>query len=486
MFYSSNQENALKTKLLQLECHFTWGFKKEDTDLNDLIDRLEEQIQLNIGKDKGIGRSYTQLAHVKHLQDFNEEAEKYLVKAEEFAKTTNEHDFEELIIVTYGNFAWLYYHMGELTKAENYLEKLEDICKKFPTASRYSVLLPVVYGEKGWSYLRYSKIYYERAKECFKKALEGQPDETQWNTGYAIVLYRIQSLEPQGACADDSTALKQLRRALELDPENAQVMVLLGMKLWEYKQNKEALKLVEQALKLSPDNPHVTRYVAKFFRKHGSLDKSLELLRKALEQTPNSAFLNHQISLSYRKKISMLKEQNKPFQNRTEIKQLVSMCISHLEKTTKQKPSFFYGQLDLAKMYAESGNSKKAGELFEEIFKMPNVKSENMQALYYTYGDFQLYHKGSESLAIQCYKDGLKIQKNNSDQIMLYKKLKNLAERKIASNSQDGEAYGILGFAHQMNNERLEAIRCYEKAILRDPGNDEYLSALCDLRLSLN
>lgn len=117
---------------------------------------------------------------------------------------------------------------------------------------------------------------------------------------------------------------------------------------------------------------------------------------------------------------------------------------------------------------------------------MPNVKSENMQALYYTYGDFQLYHKGSESLAIQCYKDGLKIQKNNSDQIMLYKKLKNLAERKIASNSQDGEAYGILGFAHQMNNERLEAIECYEKAILRDPGNDEYLSALCDLRLSLN
>ncbi|RXM32154.1 Interferon-induced protein with tetratricopeptide repeats 5 [Acipenser ruthenus] len=483
----SNQENALKTKLLQLECHFTWGFNKEDTDLNDLKERLEEQIQLNLGKDRGIGRSYNQLAHVKHLQNFNEEAEKHLEKVEELAKTTNEHEFEELIIVTYGNFAWLYYHMGEITKAEKYLEKLEDICKKFPnTASRYSVLLPAVYGEKGWSFLKYSRKYYERAKECFEKALEEEPNEKEWNTGYAIVLYRIESFEIQGVSADDSTAVKQLRRALELDPENTVVMVLLGLKLGEYKQNEEALKLVEQALKLSPDNPHVTRYVAKFFRKHGSLDKSLELLMEALLQTPNSGFLHHQISLCYKRKIFKLKGQRKQFQDSTEIKQLVRMCIFHLEKVTNQKPSFFYAQLDLASMYAESRNNKKAEDLFEKILKMPNIKSENLQALYLHYGDFQMYHNRSESLAIQCYKDGLKIQNNNPEQIRCYKKLKNIAERRIARNSQDGEAYGILGFAHQMNNERLEAIECYEKAILRDPGNDEYLSALCDLRLSLN
>ncbi|MGH0166307.1 UNVERIFIED_CONTAM: hypothetical protein FKN15_052711 [Acipenser sinensis] len=148
--------------------------------------------------------------------------------------------------------------MGEITKAENYLEKLEDICKKFSnTASRYSVLLPAVYGEKGWSFLKVcDEKHYKIAKECFERALEEEPNEKGWNADYAIVLYRLETFGPS-VCAADSVALKQLKHALELDPENPVLMVHLGMKLQRYEQNEEALELVNQALKLSPDNPQM-------------------------------------------------------------------------------------------------------------------------------------------------------------------------------------------------------------------------------------
>ncbi|XP_041116591.1 interferon-induced protein with tetratricopeptide repeats 1-like [Polyodon spathula] len=172
-------DNSLKTKLLQLECHFTWDFKKEDTSIADLEERLHEEIQFSQKKYKG--SSYNYLAYVKHMQGLNKEALTFLEQAEEITRKDHGDEFEKLVIVTYGNFAWVYYHMGELTKTQSYLEKLEDICKKFPNkASRYSVLLPAVYGEKGLSFLKLAE-----------QALKMSPDNPQVFR-YVATLYRKQ------------------------------------------------------------------------------------------------------------------------------------------------------------------------------------------------------------------------------------------------------------------------------------------------------
>ncbi|MGH0152658.1 UNVERIFIED_CONTAM: hypothetical protein FKN15_043539 [Acipenser sinensis] len=261
--YSISSQNTLHDKLLQLECHFTWGLKKEEIKMNDLEMTILENIQFYLEKSKG--KLYNNLAYVKHLQGFNAEALKYLEQAEEITKKDHEDEFEKLTIVTYGNFAWVYYSMHRLTQAESYLEKLEDICKMFPTASRYSVLLPAVYGEKGWSFLKVcNKKQYKIAEECFERALEEEPDEKEWNADYAIVLYCLETFGTS-VCAEDSVALKQLKHALELDPENPVLMVHLGMKLQRYEQNEEALELVKQALRLSPKSSSIAGYAARFF-----------------------------------------------------------------------------------------------------------------------------------------------------------------------------------------------------------------------------
>lgn len=77
---------------------------------------------------------------------------------------------------------------------------------KYPTGSS-TALLPEVYGEKGWTYL---KLYNLKAVDCFQQALELQPDDSEWNAGYAIALHRremvsflkhkvnmIQTIKPQ-------------------------------------------------------------------------------------------------------------------------------------------------------------------------------------------------------------------------------------------------------------------------------------------------
>ncbi|MGH0184036.1 UNVERIFIED_CONTAM: hypothetical protein FKN15_013891 [Acipenser sinensis] len=449
--------------------------------MNDLEMTILENIQFC--KEKHKGKLYNNLAYVKHLQGYNEEALKYLKQAEAITKKDHKDEFEKLAIVTYGNFAWVYYHMHKLTQAESYLEKLENICKMFPTASHYSVLLPAVYGEKGWSFLKVcDEKHYKIAKECFERALEEEPDEKEWNADYAIVLYRLEKFGPS-VCAEDSVALKQLKHALELDPENPVLMVHLGMKLQVYEQNEEALELVNQALRLSPNNPYITRYAARFFRKLGCPDKSLEILKETLQAAPNSYSLHSQLGLTYKSKIGKFKGQWN--QDPTEVEKFVKLSILYFEKAVRMKPSNIQDQVDLAHMYAESGDIKKAEDIYQKLFEMPVAWLDEIQTIHFRFGSFQFHYKKSEPDAIKHYKIGLQIQNTSSRGNQCYAQLQKIARRHIARNPRNAAGFAILGSAHQLKNELPEALDSYEKALQLDPGNERYKSTVSDLRVTL-
>ena len=64
---------------------------------------------------------------------------------------------------------------------------------KYPTGSS-EVIHPEVYGEMAWTYFKFSRSYYPKAIDCFRKALELQPDDIEWNAGFAIALYRTESV----------------------------------------------------------------------------------------------------------------------------------------------------------------------------------------------------------------------------------------------------------------------------------------------------
>lgn len=64
-------------------------------------------------------------------------------------------------------------------------------------------------------------------------------------------------------------------------------------------------------------------------------------------------------------------------------------------------------------------------------------------------------------------------------------KLTTIAEGRRKKNPRDAASYGILGAVARAEGNRSRAVRNYERALELDANNDEYLSALWELRLDL-
>uniref|UniRef100_W5LTV9 Uncharacterized protein n=1 Tax=Astyanax mexicanus TaxID=7994 RepID=W5LTV9_ASTMX len=481
---SMTQATFLEAELQQLECHFTWELKKEDTDITEVLNRLENHETLCFGGKAGLAQTYNSLAYVKYLLGSSTEALTHLQKSMELTREFHKDNCDKWLIVIYDNLAWLHHHMKDYSECENYLQKLREIAEKFPPDSP-STLHHEVLGEKAWALFKFSFHFYERAKDCFKKALELEPTNPSWNTGYAFVLHRTEK-NVSFSSADESPTIQQLHLAIDTDPENDELKALLALRLGKFGQFDEAESLVEKALEGSPNAPNVIRYVGKFLRIYGCVDRSIDVLKRVLESFPNSGFLHHQIALSYKeKKISLQKAVGRDSSSvASEIQRLRRQCICHLEEATTLKGCFINAMMELAIQYGEDGMLDRAEKLFEETLQMAIEKNEFLQQVYLYYGEFLQYRKRCLPLAINCYKECLKMNHKKIDGKRSAKNLNKIADRYLSKNPNDSRAWGILGFIHKVKGENSEAIKCYEKA-LQYKDNDEYLSALCELQLNL-
>ncbi|XP_062927714.1 interferon-induced protein with tetratricopeptide repeats 5-like isoform X1 [Mobula hypostoma] len=484
---SNTQRDLLKEKLDQLQCHFTWSPQKETIDLEDVMYRLQDAISLGV---KYQATCHNQLAFINCLQGKNKEAIQNLNEAEEILKDNHKDEFERSIIITYGNFAWVHYHMGQLTEAQSYLDKLEMICKSLSDGPRYTAMIPEVYGEKGWSLLRSASQYYEEAKECFKKALVEDPDNTEWIMGYATALSRLELFSGTPENRKQCQSVKHLRRVLELDPDNSMAMVLLALKLQQLKQKETAAELVERALQKTPDFPYVLRYAAKFYRLEEDVEKAIGLLKKALEITPLSAFLHDQIAMCYRIKLDELinnprsrNPRNPAFRQKAK---LFNQCKDHFGKAFQYRPkTAIKSQLDFACVCVRNGENSKAKEIYSNLLKLDDIRPENLQRICLRAGTFEMYQRRCESNAISLFLKGLKVEYDSSERKKCHDKLKKWTEKNLCKDPHDSKALGMKGLLYQLNGNKAKAIEYFEKALEFDHENEEYLSALYELRLSI-
>ncbi|XP_050979523.1 interferon-induced protein with tetratricopeptide repeats 5-like [Labeo rohita] len=475
----SSIQDSLQSKLDQLECHFTWGIKKEDLVLMDILNRLEEQAKMGLGGEQGVARTHCSLGYVKFLLGRNEEVFTHLLKSETLIKENLGVNCDKTLIVTYGNFAWINYHMKNYTECESYLMKLQKINE---TCSSEPSSVSEMLGEKGWAYLKFSRKYYDKAIEVFQKAVELDPENSEWNAGYAKALFRT---ETGTLCTVDSPAIKQLERAIEIDPDDDASRVLLGVKLLfcSKKLMKDSEKLIETALNGSPEHPHVIRYVGKFFRNQGSVDRSIALLKKALEKSPNSGFIHHQLAMCYKTmKINLQKEKREV--NRFEINIARKQCIYYLEKATSLKASFVIAMSELALQYGEKRDLPKAEELFAQTFKTAREKNDSLHVVHYYYAEFQQYSKRREDLAIRHYTECLKMSPHTSEGDRSAKKLKNIAQRYMKDDPGDWKANEILGLIYQIKGEMFGDTKSYA-ATSGNEEDDESLSNLCEINLKI-
>ncbi|XP_004461479.1 interferon-induced protein with tetratricopeptide repeats 1-like [Dasypus novemcinctus] len=459
------EEHLVKDRLEQLKCHFTWELFIEDTEILDLENRILEEIQfLDTKYNVGI---HNLLAYVKHLNGQNEEALKSLKEAEDLIQQEHADQSDLRSLVTWGNYAWVYFHMGRLTETLTYLDKVENTCKKFANLSRNRMECPETKCEEGWALLKCGGKNYERAKACFEEVLEVDPENPESSTGYAITLFRLDGLitAKQG---EHGFSLYPLRQAIRLNPGDAYIKVLLALKLQEAGQEAEGEKYIEEALTSMSSQTYVWRYAAKFYRRNDSRDKALQLLNRALQAAPASVVLHHQIGLCYKEKVIQIKKatNNQPRgRDRENVNEMIRLAISHFEFAVKQKPTFETAYLHLAKMYIEAGDYRKAEDTYQKVLCMKPVTKEKQQDIYFHYGHFQEFQKKSDTDAIIQYIKVLKIENASFSRDKSLSSLEKLALRKLRRNESDVESLSLLGFVYKCKGKMNEALEYYERAI---------------------
>ncbi|NXY30542.1 IFIT5 protein, partial [Pomatorhinus ruficollis] len=475
---STISKDSLKTSLLQLECHFTWTLLKKDVGLEALeetiLDHIKFVAEYNI-------RDYNILSYVCHLKNSNEEALRNLRKAEEAIQKHHPGEIARRSLVTWGNYAWIYYHMQRYEEAQTYVSKVENSCKKLSSTAHGKIQLPEICAEQGWALLRFGRNYFERAMNCFENALKSEPDNPDFNAGYAIAMYRVDYGAEQNG-GGSMLCLEALKRAAELNPKDTTILALLALKLQRSKRGNEGERYIIEGLKITPDFPVFLRYAANFYRKKGEVSKAVNILKKALALTSNSVFLHHQLGLCYTFKISQMEKKGYATQ---EVENLIQLAIFHLKTVIDKKPVFFAAYSDLANVYALGKKYEEAEEIFQEVLQRDDLPCCDKQEIYFNYGNFQHFHMKSESKAIKYYIEGLKMEKDYYGRKRCSEAVEKLLKRKIQSGLGDATDIGTLGLVHKLNGKKQEATECYKKAIALDPNNEEYQNALVELQLSI-
>ncbi|NXE92723.1 IFIT5 protein, partial [Menura novaehollandiae] len=476
---STISKNSLKTSLLQLECHFTWTLLKQDVDLDTLEETILDHIEFFTESEI---IDYNILSYVHHLKNSNEEALRNLKKAEEAVQKHHPDEIARRSLVTWGNYAWIYYHMKRYDEAQTYVSKVENSCKKLSSTAHWKIQLPEIYAEQGWASLRFGTSYFERAKNCFENALKSEPDNADFYAGYAIAVYRLERL----ACRygeEVTPSLKALKRAVELNPNNTTLMALLALELQQLKRVDEGERYIEEAMQKTPDLPVFLRYAANFYRRTGKVNKAVNVLKKALALTPNSVFLHHQLGLCYKFKINQL--QRTSYTSQEQVGKLIQLAIFHFKTVIDKKSKFISAHSDLANMYILDQRYEEAEETFQKVLHRDNLLCGEKQELYFNYGNFQHFHMNSESKAIKYYIEALKMENDSYGRRKCRGAVERLLTQKIKGGLGDATDIGTLGLIHNLNGKKQKAIECYEKAIALDPNNEEYRNALCELRLSI-
>lgn len=438
--------------LVELRCHFTWKLVIEKDDMPDLEVRISETEFFDASYSIGM---HNLLAYVRHLKGQQEEALQSLKEAEALIQSEQ---LSKRRLVTWGNCAWLHYHRGSLAEAQIYLDKVEKVCKEFSSPFQYRLECAEMDCEEGWALLKCGIQNYKGAMACFAKALKVEPENPEYNAGYAVVAYRLDHI--------DGTSLQHLQKAVSVKPEDPYLKVLLALKLQDLHKLEEAEKHIEETLPRISSQPYVFGYVAKFYRRKGLVKEALEFLGRALQKQPCSTFLHFQIGLCHKKRLIQIKKASNMQprgEDRKRADQSIHLAICHFKRTLELKPTYVMAYVTLAEMYLEKIQLKEAEDNFQKLLNMSNLEDHIQQEIHFRYGNFQQYYKKSEEAAITHYLKGLKIEVTSHYRDKPLKALEKLAKRRKEDHVL--ENLGLLGFVYKLKGDTSEAMSCYERAL---------------------
>ncbi|KAM6184814.1 interferon-induced protein with tetratricopeptide repeats 3 [Rhynchocyon petersi] len=398
---------------------------------------------------------YNLLAYIKDLNGQHEAALECLQQAEGFIQQEHVDQAEIRSLVTWGNYAWVYYHMGRFSEAQDYVDRVRQVCEKF--SNPYSIECPELDSEEGWTWLKCGGNRNERAKVCFEKALEERPNNPEFSSGLAIAMYRLDE-KPQMQFPLDT-----LKQAIQLSPNNPYIKILLALKLQKIKRQVEGEALVEEALEEAPKQTDVLRSAAKFYQTKGDLDKAIELFLRALKSMPNNGHLCYHIGCCYGEKVNQMQNSKEYMasENRETIDKLRECAIDYLKQALEKKIDHPLAYAKLSELLAQKDQCGDAKEYYQLAFS----KDAERQPLHQCNGSSQEYHMKSTDAALQHYLEDMQISKHSAEKDRMKCQLQNTAENQSSTTAPN--YWYHQGLRHKINGNVLQAVECYEKELGR-------------------
>lgn len=125
----------------------------------------------------------------------------------------------------------------------------------------------------------------QQAMDLYDSVLEETPDNTDLLYARALLAEKLDRLEQTE---------QDLRRVLELEPDNAPALNALGYTLADRtERHREALIYIEKALALRPEDPAILDSMGWVQYRLGNLEQAEQYLRRALEQVRDAEIAAH-------------------------------------------------------------------------------------------------------------------------------------------------------------------------------------------------
>ncbi len=220
---------------------------------------------------------------------------------------------------------------------------------------------------------------------------------------------------------DQNLIIKYFKKALELDPNYAEVHVLLGVVYGEKDLYDQAIEEFKEAIRIKPDHAYAYFKLALAYHEKGLYDEAIEAYKEATKFNPDDAEAHRNLGLVYARK-GLYDEAIEEFKETIRIKPdhaeahsdlgvaydmqgLRNEAIKGYIKAIKIKPDYARAHLNLGSAYLDKGLYDQAIEECKEAIRInPDYAGAHLN-LGRTYTKKGLYDQ-----AIEEYKEAIRIQ----------------------------------------------------------------------------
>ncbi len=214
---------------------------------------------------------------------------------------------------------------------------------------------------------------YDKAVDYYKRALKYNPEYTPAYRNLALTYRHAGNLEE---------AVKAIEKALDIDPENLNNMVLFGNLLFLQNRYKDAAAKYEKALEFDKENPSALYNLALTRFKLGDEITGIEYLKRA-GTADRAGEIAH---LSYAK-LGVIFTERKDYE----------MAKKYLELAASLEPEDPVDRYNLGIVYLKEGDLESAVKEFEKAEEFGREDAELLENLGEAYYSLREYDKSIEA-----------------------------------------------------------------------------------------